>query len=130
MDLYDLLTEATIATEGLEPGQTPIRITNPTMRGWNTIQGVPINKKAKISKGRENFFYVDEPSVPVVIRKQWEAYNRKQPQFKLNPNSTVEDYIKVFDQQNPINKIKYLQKKGIDTTKPFQHYIDLNNWNF
>ena len=40
-DVVDDLTDATVKTEGLLPGQTPLRITNESMRGWNTIQGRP-----------------------------------------------------------------------------------------
>ncbi len=46
LNLNEALTDATVATEGLVPGQTPLRITNPEMRNWKTIQGVPVDKKS------------------------------------------------------------------------------------
>ncbi len=122
-DVIDYLTEATFATEGLSPGQTPLRITSEKMRNWDTIQGVKIDKKAKKPKGRENFFFVAPDDVEKVIRRQWERYIKAPEDFGLTKESTLEDVIKVFDQQHPENKIKTLQNLGVDTK---QRLKDIN----
>lgn len=114
-NILDMLTDATFQTEGLLPGQTPLRITNEAMRKWNTIQGVPIDKNAEIPQDRRNFFFVDPGRVGEVIRKQWSNYLKKPERYGLTDKSTIEDVIKKFDQQNPKNKLKLLVDAGVDT---------------
>lgn len=113
-NLADVLTEATVATEGLIPGQTPMRITNDKMRSWKTIQGVPVDNKSPRPKDRGNFFFVEPKRVKEVIKKQWQNYFQKPGRYGLSEESTIEDAVNTFDQENPQNKLKYLQQQGIN----------------
>ena len=127
--LVDTLTDISFQTEGLLPGQTPLRITNPTMRKWTTIQGVPIDKSAVIPPDRQNFFFVRPEQVKDVIHNQWKAYFKNPAKYGLSEESTLTDVIKKFDQTNPANKLNLLQKMGInvnDTIKTIRENFDLS----
>ena len=112
--ILDYLTKITQDTEGLLPGQTPIRITNDNMRNWKTIQGIPIAYPENMPKDRKNFFWVSPGMEKEVIKRQWKSYFKNPKRFGLNENSTIEDIIKIFDQTNPKNKLKALKDLGID----------------
>lgn len=113
-NILDDLTQATIDTEGLISGQTPLRITNEAMRRWKTIQGIPIDVSAKIPYERRNFFFVKPGQESKVIRRQYKNYFLTPQKYGLTSDSTIEDMVRIFDQQNPQNKLNLLQKKGID----------------
>lgn len=129
INLIDLLTDATVQTEGLIPGQTPLRITNDTMRNWGTIQGVPIDKEAIIPPERRNFFFVKPDQVNKVIRKQWQNYINKPEKYGLTEDSTLKEVVEVFDQENPQNKMNLLQQQGVnmfDKIKDLREKFDLS----
>ena len=114
---FQLLLANAIAThEGLEPFQTPFKITNDEMRKWNTIHGFKINKKVVPSKGREGFLYLQrqEDLMPAIIA-QLKSYTTKTKQFGLPDNPTIEDAIRIFDQTGAKGKLEFLQKNNIDT---------------
>src|SRR3990167_9581710 len=115
MNLADLLTESTTATEGLIPGQTPLRMGK--TRYKDTVQGIPLDWDAhtKAPSDRKNFYFVRPDNVPKVIKKQWQNYFNNPTKYGLSDDSTIGDAIKLFDQQAPQNKIKFLQDKGVDT---------------
>jgi len=132
LNLNEALTDATVATEGLVPGQTPLRITNPEMRNWKTIQGVPVDKKAKIPSDRKNFFFVAPNRVRDVIHRQFKRYFENPKKYNLSEESTIEDVIKKFDQERPINKINFLKDNNIDTKmkiKDARNTFDLSKFN-
>ena len=114
-DFIDL----TIQHEGLEPFQTPFKITSEAMRGWDTIHGFKIDKKIKPSKGRENFIYLEnQENLKPAVRQQFINYATKPESFeglKGKKNITVADAVRVFDQTGAEGKLKFLQQKGIDT---------------
>ena len=112
--ILDYLTDITEQTEGLLPGQTPIRITNENMRKWKTIQGIPIQYPEDMPKDRKNFFWVSPGMEKEVIRRQWKSYFKNPKKFGLTDKSTIEDIVNVFDQTNPKNKLKLLKEQGID----------------
>lgn len=118
-DIFDALTEVTIDTEGLMPGQTPIRITNDTMRGWETIQGIPVQYPEVVPEDLKNFFWTAPNQVPEVVKRQYQSYTDpgKWRQFNLTEESTVEDMIRTFDQQNPEEKIKRMKEAGYDLSQ-------------
>ncbi len=131
LNLPNKLTDATVATEGLVPGQTPLR-RPPGSEKWNTVQGVPINKNAKVPSDRKNFFFVEEGREKEVIKKQWQNQFKTPERYGLSESSTVSDVIKKFDQERPQNKIEWLKKKGIDintTIKGAREKFDLSKLN-
>ena len=112
--ILDYLTDVTEQTEGLLSGQTPIRITNESMRKWKTIQGIPVQYPEDMPKDRENFFWVAPGMEKEVIKRQWKSYFKNPKKFGLDNNSTIEDIVKIFDQTNPKNKLKLLKEMDID----------------
>ncbi len=121
-DILDELTDVTIKTEGLIPGQTPLRITNDTMRKWSTIQGISIDKKADIPPDRRNFFFVEPGQESEVIKRQYKNYFKNPTKYGLDKDATVEDAVKKFDQENPQNKLNLLKQKGIDIKKKLKEF--------
>lgn len=115
VNLPDVLTDATTSTEGLLPGQTPIRITSPAMRSWKNIQGVPVDNHSDRPANRRNFFFVEPGREKEVIKKQWQNYLNKPTRYGLSDDSTISDAVHKFDQENPQNKINHLEGQGIDT---------------
>jgi hypothetical protein len=120
-DILDTLTKATVDTEGLIPGQTPLRI-NPKNEYKNTIQGVPLDKEIVKPADRKNFYFVKPDRVKEVIKKQWRNYFKNPTKYGLSEDATLEDAIRLFDQQNPQNKINYLKQKGIDVKKKLKEF--------
>lgn len=120
-DLNDFV-KAVIEHEGLEPGQTPFRITSPGMKNWtsmfdNTIR-VKLNPGAVKSKGRENFLYTQNPQdVNAAVAEQFKRYAQR------NPKISVSDAVRTFDQTGAAGKLQYLAKKGIDTRAQLQQLI-------
>ena len=121
----DTLTTLLIKHEGLEPGQTPFRITSPKMKQWKTIHGFPVNAKAKPSKGRENFLYVDPKNVAPAIQAQLGLYHNFSGDYGLNENPTIGDALKVFDQSGYKGKMSFLKKNGVDPTQTIQKALEL-----
>ena len=122
MDLNDFV-QAVIAHEGLEPNQTPFRITNPAMKNWtsmfdNTIK-IKLNPQAKKSKGRENFLYVqNQADVVPAVAEQFKRYAQR------SPGISIADAVKIFDQTGAAGKLQYLQGKGIDPRAKLQQLIE------
>jgi hypothetical protein len=106
-----------IAHEGLEPFQTPFRITNDKMKKWvsmfdNTLK-IKLNPKAQKGKGRQNFLYLEnqEDLIPAVT-EQFRRYMERKPDI------TIEDAVRKFDQTGANGKLQFLQAQGIDTNQP------------
>jgi len=114
INLIDVLLDATLKTEGLIPGQTPLRFGDVVYK--NTIQGYPIDWDAwkKAPEKRKNFYYVAPENVNKVIRKQWKNYFNKPSKYKLTEDSSLENVIGTFDKERPQNKLDLLQKQMID----------------
>lgn len=113
------LLDITLETEGLLPGQTPLRITDEKMRKWSTIQGIPIDVNAKKIPGRENFFYVSPEKVNDVINRQWENYLKSPQKYGIK---TLEDAIRKFTPDRPYPKLKRLQERGYDVRRPISDF--------
>lgn len=99
--------------EGLEPGQTPFRITDKSMKNWTSMFDDTIktrlNPKAKKSPGRENFLYTQKPEdVEPAVREQFRRYDKRKKGI------SVEDAVRTFDQTGADGKLDYLKKNGID----------------
>ncbi len=96
--------------EGLLPNQTPLRITNPTMRNWNTIHGFPIDKTSPRPNNRKNFFFLQNvEDVPKAIRQQFVNYYTNPSKYQLSSNPTLAEAISKFDQERPQDKMKYIK---------------------
>jgi hypothetical protein len=112
--LQDMFINAIIQHEGLEPYQTPFRITNPKMRKWKTIYGFEIDWE-KNKNGRPNFiYYKKQEDVIPGVKKLFIDYMQNPKEHNLPENPTVENAIKKFDQTGAENKLKFLESKGID----------------
>ena len=117
--MHQMFIDGLIKHEGLEPGQTPFRITSDEMRTWSTIHGLPIDWEKVPSKGRENFIYLkDANQVPIAVDTQFYKYYTNPKAYKLPKNPTIENAIRKFDQTGADGKIKYLKKLGIDVSLP------------
>ena len=81
----------------------------------NTVQGFPIDWEAwgNAPKERKNFYFVSEENKPKVIRQQYKNYVTNPAGYGLSDDSTIEDVIKTFDKERPINKLNILKEKGI-----------------
>jgi hypothetical protein len=112
--LQNMFINAIIQHEGLEPYQTPFRITSPEMRKWKTIHGFEIDWE-KNKKGRKNFIYLkrQEDLIPA-IKQQFINYMTTPEKYKLPKNVTIADAIKKFDQTGAEDKLKFLESKGIN----------------
>lgn len=120
-DFADLI----VKHEGLEPGQTPFRITNPEMAKWKTIHGKKINHKAVKSKGRENFFYLEKPDeVKPAVEQQFKNYYQVPAKYNLPSNPTVEQAVRVFDQSGADGKLKMLKDNGVDVSQPLSNIFN------
>lgn len=102
-----------IEHEGLEPNQTPFRITDPKMGKWTSMfdntKKIKLNPAAKKSPGREKFLYTQNAEdVEPAVSEQFTRYQKR------NPAITVEDAVKTFDQTGAKGKLEYLKKNGID----------------
>ena len=121
-DFIDLI----IQHEGLEPYQTPFKITSEEMRNWKTIHGYKINQKAKPSKGRENFIYLEkQEELKPSVEQQFTNYVLKPKEFGLKENPTLAEAVKVFDQTGAEGKIKFLKDNGIDVNKSLLDIIGI-----
>ena len=121
-DVIKLITKH----EGLEEGQTPFRIVNPTMKSWDTILGFKIDKDAQKEVNRQNFIYLENPSdVPKAIKKQFENYANNPRKYGLSSNVTLKDAIAKFDQTGANGKINYLLKNipNLDINQPLKKLI-------
>jgi GNAT superfamily N-acetyltransferase len=99
--------------EGLLPGQTPFRITNPAMRKWKTIHGFPVQTDmSSVPKDRQNFLWLKNPAdVHHAIRQQFMNYSTRPTDYGLKEKPTLEAALKVFDQTGATGKMDYLKKK-------------------
>lgn len=116
--------EAIVAHEGLMPNQTPFRITSPQMRAWtsmfdSTIRA-PLDPNYPKPKGRENFLFVPEGQggeVPYMVQEQFGRY------LQRNPEITLAEAIRVFDQSGAAGKEAYLKGKGYFGEKKLREYL-------
>jgi len=120
-DFVDLI----IKQEGLEPFQTPFRITDPSMRKWVSMfddtMRLKLNPKAKKGEGRDNFLYLlNQEDLKPAVAEQFRRYYSKPKKYGLPENVSVADAVKKFDHSNPAGKLKFLQQNGIDTSRPLR----------
>lgn len=116
-NLPDILTASAIKTEGLLPGQLPLRMPADKSKAFkNTVQGVPLDWSAhsKAPADRKNFYFVAPGQEAKVIKKQWQNYFATPGKYGLTNDSTIGDVIRKFDQSNPKHKLKFLQDNNID----------------
>lgn len=94
------------------PGQTPLRISEPYMWDWKTIHGYPIDwsQNSKHPR-RRNFFWV-KPGVNTkdVVRAQFNSYLKNHRRFRLTPDSTMDQVIRVWDKSAPENNFAYMRE--------------------
>lgn len=107
------LINAILQHENLEPLQTPFRITDPKMAEWTSMfdstTPIALNPSATKSKGREKFLYLqNQADLEPAVQEQFNRY------LKRNPEITIQDAIKIFDQSGAAGKLKFLQGKGFD----------------
>lgn len=122
----DKVINAILQHEGLKQGQTPFRITHPSMRKWNNILGFPIDKNPNAPVNRQNFLYLENPShVPLAVKKQFENYAANPSHYGLGPNPSLEDALRKFDQTNVNSKISFLKARlpGLDTNQPLKNFL-------
>jgi len=112
----DDIVKIMLQHENLAPKQTPFRITNETMKNWNTIQGFEIDKvnpsyQERVKSRRQNFIFLKNPNdvYPAVV-KQIKAYIANPAKYKLPQNFTIKDMIYKFDQSNASGKIDFIKK--------------------
>jgi len=123
-DLASLITRH----EGLVKGQTPFRITDPSMAKWtsmfdDTLRS-PLDPKAKKPKGREKFLFVPEEheeDVPGMVQEQMRRYSARNPKWNLQQG------IEKFDQTGAAGKLKFLGKEGHPGKRPLSYYFPKNN---
>jgi predicted ABC-type ATPase len=138
--ILDILKDNAIGTEGLLPGQTPLRDENLSIGGRetskfkDTVHGIPIDWKAWASapEDRKNFYFVSPDKVGLAIRRQYKNYITNPRGYKMTEDSTLEDVVKKFDQENPENKIKGLEDQGINVKtkiKDLKNSFDLSSLN-
>ncbi len=100
-----------IRHEGLVPLQTPFRITDDSMRRWvsmfdDTLK-VALDPNAKKPKGRENFLFLkNQADLLPAVMEQFRLYAFR------NPNITIGDAVRVFDQTGSKGKLKFLREQG------------------
>lgn len=109
--------------EGLEPNQTPFRITSPDMGKWTSMFddtiGIQLDPDAKKGKGRQNFLYLKNQSdLLPAISEQFRRYAENPKKYKLPMIPTVSDAVRKFDQSGADGKLSFLQSRGIDSEQP------------
>jgi len=101
--IQDRFIDAIYEHEDLVPYQTPAR-----GNFKDTYLGFPIKKNYKKPEDRENFIFLEkQKDVKPSIRKQFERY----PGNWLAKSATLEEAIQLYDQQNPIGKMKYIKQQ-------------------
>lgn len=110
---YKKFVKKVIEHEGLEPNQTPFRITNPKMGKWTSMfdntRKIKLNPNAKKSKGREKFLYTEKAEdVEPAVAEQFSRYQGRKKDI------TVEEAVRTFDHTGADGKLEYLKKSGID----------------
>ena len=64
------------------------------------------------SQERKNFIFLVNPDdVPKAVKQQFLNYNLNPTKYGLDPDPTIEDIIKLFDQTGAKDKIKFLKEK-------------------
>lgn len=122
-NIEQLLTRLIMNHEGLEPLQTPFRITSPKMKKWTSMFDdsikIELDPRAKKGKGRENFLYLkrQEDLLPA-IEEQFRRYANNPSKYGLPDNVTVAEAVQKFDQTGAANKIQFLEENEIDTSQP------------
>jgi len=121
------IVDVLLTHEGLLPGQTPFRITNPKMRKWDRILGYQINKNPKAPSNRRNFIFFSNPEeVPLAVKKLLVNYSRNPEKYGLDSNPSLYEAIKKFDQTNAENKISFMvsQIPNLNVHAPLRNFIN------
>jgi len=106
------IIQSILRHESLIPGQTPFRITNPSMKNWNKIHGFQIDKNPNAPSNRQNFLFLKNPNeVPMAVKKQFENYAYNPQKYGLPINPTLEDALRLFDQSGVGGKMNFLKKQ-------------------
>ena len=122
----DIIINIIMSHEGLEPKQTPVRITSRKMRNWDHVLGFDIDKNYQRDPARGNFFYLQDASkVDDLIKKIFRLYSIYPQKYGLPRKPTLKQCIHKFDQTGAKGKIAYLKKKlptlNIDT--PIENFF-------
>ena len=108
----DTIINLIMRHEGLEPKQTPVRITSNKMRQWNHVLGFDIDKDYLHDPARGNFFYLEDPSkVDDLIKKIFRLYTIYPQKYGLPKNPTLKQCLYKFDQTGAKGKIAFLKSK-------------------
>ena len=113
-DLLNHFGNTIVQHEGLEPDQTPFRITDPSMAKWKSMfddtMRFKLNPNAKKGINRQNFLYaVNQEDIQPAVIEQFRRYSER------NPNITIADAIRIFDQTGADGKIEHIEKQGISS---------------
>lgn len=132
VDPLQQITQLVMKHEGLEPYQTPFRITDPSMKKWTSMFDdtlrVKLNPNAVKGEGRQNFLYLQrqEDLVPA-IAEQFRRYATNPKKYGLPTNPTVAEAIKKFDQTGAAGKIRFLESQGANTSVPLSNLFKGKN---
>lgn len=123
---FDDILNTVLRHEALLNGQTPFRITNPSMKKWNTIHGFEIDKNPQAPSNRQNFIFLKNPQeVPLAVKKQFVNYANNPQKYGLPNNPTLEDAIRTFDQSGSNGKMNFIKKNlpVVDFKIPLISYL-------
>lgn len=127
----DDIVDAIIKHEGLVKGQTPFRITNPSMKNWNTIHGLEIDKDTPKPVGRENFIFLKDASkVADAIKAQFKKYAKYPARYGFKGAPSLIDALAEFDQSGLSGKVAFILSRipelngRADLDKPLTDYIE------
>lgn len=101
--------------EDLVPDQTPFRITGGKMANWTSMFDStlhsPLDPKYVKPAGRENFLFVPKgtgAAVQGMVQEQFRRYAER------NPDITLAQAVKTFDQTGAAGKLSFLKQRGYD----------------
>jgi hypothetical protein len=82
------------------------------MRKWKTIHGFEIDNTSPRPHSRRNFIFLKNPEeVPKAVQKQFSNYSTSPARYSLSETPTLEEAIRKFDQDKPVEKMKFLRTK-------------------
>ena len=125
----NMLTQLVMEHEGLEPFQTPFRITSDKMGKWKTMFDdtikLELDPNAKKGKGRQKFLYLkNQEDLLPAISEQFRRYSANPKQYGLSETPTIEEAIRKFDQTGADGKIKFLEENGLNTSRLLEEFFE------